>query len=162
MYFVKVYVTYKESVLDPQGETVKGAIHRLGYEEFDSIRIGKYMEVQVQPSTRPVQEAVEEVCDKLLANVNTETYRYEIFDLEQEGALVVSTVKDVSTKQTSERVESVAKGSHHLGEHTCGCGTSLPEPQTTPNNSHSHCSCGCSGHIQDQHTGKRPGRGVGQ
>ncbi len=32
MYFVKVYVTYKDSVLDPQGEAVKNAVHRLGYE----------------------------------------------------------------------------------------------------------------------------------
>lgn len=81
MYFVKVYVTYKESVLDPQGEAVKGAIHRLGYEEFESVRIGKYLELQIQPSSRPVEQAVEEVCDKLLANVNTESYRYEIIEV---------------------------------------------------------------------------------
>ena len=42
MYFVKVYVTYKESVLDPQGEAVKGAVHRLGFTEIEEIRIGKY------------------------------------------------------------------------------------------------------------------------
>lgn len=81
MYSVKVYVTYKESVLDPQGEAVKGAVHRLGYEEFESIRIGKYMELLVAPSDRPIEQAVEEVCDKLLANVNTETYRYEITEI---------------------------------------------------------------------------------
>lgn len=39
MYFVKVYVTYKQSVLDPQGEAVKGAVHRLGYQEIEEIRI---------------------------------------------------------------------------------------------------------------------------
>ncbi len=42
MYFVKVYVTYKDSVLDPQGEAVKGAVHRLGYDEIENVRIGKY------------------------------------------------------------------------------------------------------------------------
>lgn len=48
MYDVKVYVTYKDSVLDPQGEAVKGAVHRLGFSEIDEIRIGKYFEIKVR------------------------------------------------------------------------------------------------------------------
>lgn len=83
MYFVKVYVTYKESVLDPQGEAVKGAVHRMGYEEIEEIRIGKYFEIKVAASDRPAEEMIEEVCDKLLANVNMETYRYEILAMEE-------------------------------------------------------------------------------
>ncbi|ANZ99447.1 MULTISPECIES: phosphoribosylformylglycinamidine synthase subunit PurS [Carnobacterium] len=78
MYFVKVYVTYKQSVLDPQGEAVKGAVHRLGYQEIEEIRIGKYFEIKVKKTTRPVQETIEEICDKLLSNVVMESYRYEI------------------------------------------------------------------------------------
>lgn len=83
MVFVKVYVTYKESVLDPQGEAVKGALHRMGYSEIEEVRIGKYFEMQVNPRTRPVEEVIEEACDKLLANVNMETYRFEIMDVEE-------------------------------------------------------------------------------
>lgn len=83
MVFVKVYVTYKESVLDPQGEAVKGALHRMGYSEIEEVRIGKYFEMQVKPGTRPVEEVIEEACDKLLANVNMETYRFEIMDVEE-------------------------------------------------------------------------------
>ena len=83
MYFVKVYVTYKESVLHPQGEAVKGAVHRMGFEEIQEIRIGKYFEIKVAKSDRPVDEMIEEVCDKLLANVNMETYRYEIAEMEE-------------------------------------------------------------------------------
>ena len=83
MVFVKVYVTYKESVLDPQGEAVKGALHRMGYSEIEEVRIGKYFETQVNPGTRPVEEVIEEACDKLLANVNMETYRFEIMDVEE-------------------------------------------------------------------------------
>ncbi|MBM7707963.1 phosphoribosylformylglycinamidine synthase subunit PurS [Enterococcus lemanii] len=83
MHFVKVYVTYKESVLDPQGEAVKGAVHRLGYTEVEEIRIGKYFEMKVAASDKPVEAMVEEVCDKLLANVNMETYRYEIQKMEE-------------------------------------------------------------------------------
>ncbi|WP_122645142.1 phosphoribosylformylglycinamidine synthase subunit PurS [Enterococcus mediterraneensis] len=83
MYLVKVYVTYKESVLDPQGEAVKGAVHRLGYAEISEIRIGKYFEIKVAESKRPIEDTIEEICDKLLANVNMETYRYEILALEE-------------------------------------------------------------------------------
>ena len=83
MYFVKVYVTYKESVLDPQGEAVKGAVHRLGFTEIEEIRIGKYFEIKVEKSDSPIEEMIEEVCDKLLANVNMETYRYEILTTEE-------------------------------------------------------------------------------
>ncbi|MDR1473696.1 MAG: phosphoribosylformylglycinamidine synthase subunit PurS [Lactobacillales bacterium] len=81
MYEVKVYVTYKESVLDPQGEAVKGAVHRIGYEEIKEIRIGKYFEIQIEKGSRKVEDVVEEICDKLLANVNMETYRYEIMEV---------------------------------------------------------------------------------
>ena len=83
MYLVKVYVMYKQSVLDPQGEAVKGAVHRLGYSEIEDIRIGKYFEIKVEKSDRPIEEMIEEVCDKLLANVNMETYRYEILTTEE-------------------------------------------------------------------------------
>ncbi|MGM0173924.1 phosphoribosylformylglycinamidine synthase subunit PurS [Enterococcus sp. DIV0800] len=83
MYFVKVYVTYKDSVLDPQGEAVKGAVHRLGYDEIEEVRIGKYFEIKVAKSDRPVEDMIEEICDKLLANVNMETYRYEIQAMEE-------------------------------------------------------------------------------
>ncbi|MGH2242766.1 phosphoribosylformylglycinamidine synthase subunit PurS, partial [Enterococcus faecalis] len=48
MYFVKVYVTYKESILHPQGEAVKEAVHRLGFTEVGEIRVGKYFEMHVQ------------------------------------------------------------------------------------------------------------------
>ncbi|MBO0469012.1 phosphoribosylformylglycinamidine synthase subunit PurS [Enterococcus sp. DIV0242_7C1] len=77
-YLAKVYVTYKDSVLDPQGEAVKGAVHRLGFNEIEEIRIGKYFEIKVAQSDRTVETVIEEICDKLLANVNMETYRYEI------------------------------------------------------------------------------------
>ncbi|MDR0921536.1 MAG: phosphoribosylformylglycinamidine synthase subunit PurS [Lactobacillales bacterium] len=81
MYQVKVYVTYKESVLDPQGEAVKKAVNHMGYDEIKEIRIGKYFEIQVEKSDRDVNEVIETICDKLLANVNMETYRYEIAEV---------------------------------------------------------------------------------
>ncbi len=48
MYKVKVYVTLRENVLDPQGNAVKGALHTLNYREVQDVRIGKFMELIVE------------------------------------------------------------------------------------------------------------------
>ncbi len=82
MYLVKVYVMYKESVLDPQGEAVKKAIHKLDYEEVADVRMGKYFELKIAKSDRDVSDVVEDICNKLLSNVNMESYRYEIMEEE--------------------------------------------------------------------------------
>lgn len=78
MYKVKVYVTLRESVLDPQGTAVKQSLQSLSYEEVTDVRIGKYMELTLEKSDRAVEEVVKEVCDRLLANPVIEDYRYEI------------------------------------------------------------------------------------
>lgn len=78
MYLVEVFVTYKESILDPQGEAVKNAIHRLEFEEVTDVRIGKYFELKIEKSERPVEQVVTELCQQLLANEVLESFRYEI------------------------------------------------------------------------------------
>lgn len=78
MYKVKVYVTLRENVLDPQGTAVKGALHSLSYHEVQDVRIGKFMELVIEKSDRDVEELVREMCEKLLANTVIEDYRYEI------------------------------------------------------------------------------------
>ncbi|CAJ1229293.1 MULTISPECIES: phosphoribosylformylglycinamidine synthase subunit PurS [Lactiplantibacillus] len=82
MYLVKIYVTYKQSILDPKGEAVHDALHRLGYTNVDEVELGKYFEVKMHADKRPVATEVDEMCDQLLANVNMETYRYEITEME--------------------------------------------------------------------------------
>jgi phosphoribosylformylglycinamidine synthase subunit PurS len=78
MYKVKVYVTLRESVLDPQGTAVKGALHSLSYHEVQDVRIGKFIELIIEKSERNIDELVREMCEKLLANTVIEDYRYEI------------------------------------------------------------------------------------
>jgi len=78
MYKVKVYVTLRESVLDPQGSAVKGALRSLSYQEVQDVRIGKFMELLIEKSERNIEEIVREMCEKLLANTVIEDYRYEI------------------------------------------------------------------------------------
>ncbi|CEG29502.1 phosphoribosylformylglycinamidine synthase subunit PurS [Bacillus sp. B-jedd] len=75
---VKVFVTLKESVLDPQGKAVSNALHSLGYEEVTDVRIGKYMELFIEPAGRDIETVVREACEKLLSNPVIEDYRYEI------------------------------------------------------------------------------------
>lgn len=74
----RVYVTYKDAVLDPQGEAVRRAVRSMGYEGFTRVRQGKIFEIELEGLDRAEAErAVDEVADKLLHNVNIETYRVE-------------------------------------------------------------------------------------
>ncbi len=75
---VKVYVTLRESVLDPQGSAVMGALHSMNYNEVKDVRIGKYLELQLEDGDRDLDALVREMCEKLLANTVIEDYRYEV------------------------------------------------------------------------------------
>ncbi len=79
MLSVKVMVTLKPGVLDPQGKTVRNALESLGFKGLVDLRIGKIMEIKLDgilPEEARLQ--VEEMCKKLLANPVIEDYRYEI------------------------------------------------------------------------------------
>ncbi|WP_198863518.1 phosphoribosylformylglycinamidine synthase subunit PurS [Bacillus velezensis] len=78
MYKVKVYVSLKKSVLDPQGSAVQHALHSMTYNEVQDVRIGKYMELTIEKSDRDLDALVKEMCEKLLANTVIEDYRYEV------------------------------------------------------------------------------------
>ncbi|MFX3625084.1 MAG: phosphoribosylformylglycinamidine synthase subunit PurS [Ectobacillus sp.] len=77
MFKVKVYVTLRESVLDPQGAAVKGALHNLSFNAVQDVRIGKYMELTID-QVADIDALVKEMCEKLLANTVIEDYRYEV------------------------------------------------------------------------------------
>ncbi|SDN63118.1 phosphoribosylformylglycinamidine synthase [Fictibacillus solisalsi] len=78
MYKVKVFVTLKESVLDPQGTAVKGSLHRMEYNEVQDVRIGKYLELTIEESVQDLDKSIREMCEKLLSNPVIEDYRYEV------------------------------------------------------------------------------------
>ncbi|MEH7084808.1 MULTISPECIES: phosphoribosylformylglycinamidine synthase subunit PurS [Bacillaceae] len=78
MYKVKVFVTLRESVLDPQGKAVTNSLHSLNYKEVADVRIGKYMELTIEKSERDINEVINEICTNLLANPVIEDYRYEV------------------------------------------------------------------------------------
>jgi phosphoribosylformylglycinamidine synthase subunit PurS len=75
----KVYVTIKQNVLDPQGNAVQGALHTLGFGEVGKVRIGKYLEVDLDTNDRAqAEERLKVMCEKLLANTVVEDYRFEL------------------------------------------------------------------------------------
>jgi phosphoribosylformylglycinamidine synthase subunit PurS len=75
---VNVYVTLKPSLLDAQGKVVQGALENLGYANVESVRMGKFIEIDVADSNGTLEQDVDEMCRRLLANPNTESYRFEI------------------------------------------------------------------------------------
>lgn len=74
---VKVFITLKESVLDPQGQAVKESLHNMAYQNVRDVRIGKYIELEMEDAPN-LEEEIEALCDKLLANTVIENYRYVI------------------------------------------------------------------------------------
>ena len=75
----KVVITLKPGLLDAQGKTVKGALDSLGFKGVNEVRIGKYVELDLQGlSPAAAKAAVERMCKKLLANPIIETYRVEV------------------------------------------------------------------------------------
>ena len=75
----KVYISYKDGILDPQGKTVGGALNSIGVEGIKNVRIGKYIEISFDDvREEKAKEITDESCRKLLANPNTETYHFEI------------------------------------------------------------------------------------
>jgi len=75
----KIFIFYKSGVLDPQGKAVERSLHTLGYQEVRDVRMGKYLEIELEASSHEAAEArLREMCDKLLANPVIEDYRFEI------------------------------------------------------------------------------------
>ncbi len=75
----RVFVTLKPSVFDPQGQTIAGALHSMGFKGIGDVRQGKYFELDVDaPSADETRAVAAEVADKVLANPVIETYRIEV------------------------------------------------------------------------------------
>ena len=79
MYLARVYVTLKPTVNDPQGITILGALHSLGFSDVGSVRAGKYLEVRLDAKDRKqAEKQLGDMCRKLLANPVIEDYRFEL------------------------------------------------------------------------------------
>ena len=73
---VKVIVTLKEGVLDPQGKAIQQTLNGMGFSSVNQVRQGKYFDVEVDDSDETkAKEKVEDMCKKLLANLVIEDYK---------------------------------------------------------------------------------------
>ena len=74
----KIYIKYKEGILDPQGVVTNKALKSVGMKNIESISIGKFIEIDFENVSKKEAEILtEESCKKLLVNPNTETYTFE-------------------------------------------------------------------------------------
>jgi phosphoribosylformylglycinamidine synthase len=75
----KVYVTLKNGILDPQGQAVQKTLARMGFDDASHVRIGKFIEIEVDGSDKEAaRKRVEAMCEKLIANMVIEDFRIEI------------------------------------------------------------------------------------
>lgn len=72
---IRVFVSLKPGVLDPQGRAVHHALEGLGFTGVEDVRVGRLIELDVADST--TDEALDDMCRKLLANMVIENYRIE-------------------------------------------------------------------------------------
>ncbi|KAA8433701.1 phosphoribosylformylglycinamidine synthase subunit PurS [Weissella sagaensis] len=84
MTIVKVFVNYKESILNPEAQAIQQALGRLGYENITQLKVGKTFELTFSDElTRAeIVQEVNEISDRMLANYNMENYTYEIIESE--------------------------------------------------------------------------------
>ncbi|USU04967.1 phosphoribosylformylglycinamidine synthase subunit PurS [Sphingomonadaceae bacterium OTU29THOMA1] len=72
---LRIFVTLKPGVLDPQGRAIHHALGSLGFEGVEDVRAGKVFEIEVADAT--TDEAIDGMCRQLLANTVIENYRVE-------------------------------------------------------------------------------------
>jgi len=73
---IKIIITLKESVLDPQGKVVQQALNGMGFKNVNEVRQGKFFEINIEEKDqKKAEEKVDEMCKKLLANLVIEDYK---------------------------------------------------------------------------------------
>ena len=73
---IKVIVTLKKSVLDPQGTVIQQTLDGMGFNNVSDVRQGKFFEIDInEKDQKKAEEKVEDMCKKLLANLVIEDYK---------------------------------------------------------------------------------------
>lgn len=81
-YLAQIYVTLRPSVLDPAGTAVQSGLQHMGYDNVESVRIGKYVEVTLTAAAESdAREQLDRICDELLANPVIENYRFDLTEI---------------------------------------------------------------------------------
>ena len=76
---IKVFVTPRRGILDPQGRAVEAALANLGFTGVSDVHLGRYVVLALDaPSKAVAEETVRKMCEQLLANPTIEDYRFEV------------------------------------------------------------------------------------
>ena len=79
MKLAKVYIYFKDGVLDPQGAAVKTSLLDSGYDGVKELKVGKLLEIKLDvKNEKDAEVLVKEMCEKLLVNPVIEDYKFEI------------------------------------------------------------------------------------
>ncbi len=74
----KIIVMPRKEVLDPQGEAVQSGLHSMGYDEVTSVRVGRYVELELDGTAAETEARVKTMCQKLLANEVIEDFQFTV------------------------------------------------------------------------------------
>jgi phosphoribosylformylglycinamidine synthase len=78
---VKIHITLKKGVLDPQGKAIENALKTLGFGYIENVRQGKLIEIEVtQKGPSEAKKQAKEMCEKLLANTVIEDYQIDVLE----------------------------------------------------------------------------------
>jgi len=73
---IKVIVTLKNGVLDPQGKAIQQTLNGMGFSEVNEVRQGKYFDIEInEKDEKKAKIKVEDMCKQLLANLVIENYK---------------------------------------------------------------------------------------
>ena len=75
----RIHVTLKQGVLDPQGKAISHTLEALGFKGIEKVRQGKFIEIELAETDETrAGEQIEQMCQKLLANMVIENYDYKL------------------------------------------------------------------------------------
>jgi phosphoribosylformylglycinamidine synthase len=76
----RVFVSPKTTVLDPQGQTIRGALNGLGHRSIGDVRQGKFFEIELTGDREAAVKEMDQIARDVLSNPVIEDYRVEFFD----------------------------------------------------------------------------------
>ncbi|MBI3195851.1 MAG: phosphoribosylformylglycinamidine synthase subunit PurS [Ignavibacteriae bacterium] len=79
MFKAKISITLRQSILDPQGKAIHHALESMEMNDVSEVRIGKFVEMTLNSSTKEqAEQTVEQACKKLLANPVMEDFHFVV------------------------------------------------------------------------------------
>ena len=79
LHAVKVFVTPRRGILDPQGRTIESSLKSLGFKGAANVKVGKYITLEIDaPNAAAARVEARKMCEQLLANPVIEDFTFEV------------------------------------------------------------------------------------